>query len=197
MDAVRYTIALILVVGFPAVMSMWWVIHPLARFWRRRGPVATYLTVIAVAAAIAFGLFRWRGVLLAVEFGFRWPLTAAGSVCLAGAVWLERQYRRQIDIPTLLGLPELSAKRPSRLLTEGVYGRLRHPRYLGLLLELSAFALFVNYLAAYGVVAAAIPLGYLLVRLEERELLQRFGEDYERYMREVPRFLPRRRRHQR
>ncbi len=197
MDAVRYTIALILVIGFPAAMSMWLVIHPLARFWRRRSPVAAYLAVVAVAAAIAFGLFRWRGVLLAVEFGFRWPLAALGIVCLAGAVWLERHYRRQIDIPTLLGLPELSRKRPSRLLTEGIYGRLRHPRYLGLLLELSAFALFVNYLAAYGLIAAAIPLGYLLVRLEERELLQRFGKDYERYMSEVPRFLPRLRRRRR
>jgi protein-S-isoprenylcysteine O-methyltransferase Ste14 len=57
--------------------------------------------------------------------------------------------------------------------------------------ELSGTALFVNYLAVYVLVLATVPVLYLTVRLEERELVERFGEAYERYMAEVPRFLPR------
>lgn len=190
MDTVRYFLALIILVSFPAAMSMWLVIHPLARFWRRRGPAVTYLAVVAVAGASAVVFFRLRGALLQIEYGFRWPLTAVGIACLLGATWIEHRYRRQIDVATLLGLPELSRKRPSRLLTEGIYGRIRHPRYVGILLEVSAFAFFVNYLAVYVLVVAVIPMIYLIVLLEERELAQRFGEEYERYRRDVPRFVP-------
>ena len=191
MDAARYFIALFLLVAFPAAMSMWLLIHPLARFWRRRGPTITYASVVVLAAVIGLLVFRFREPLLRVDFGFNWVLTiAAILVYIAGAL-LERQYRRHLTIATLLGLPEVSENRPSRLLTEGIYSKVRHPRYLGLMCEISATALLVNYLAIYLLVLATIPVVYLTVWLEERELVERFGEAYERYMAEVPRFLPR------
>ncbi len=191
MDAARYVTALILVVIFPAAMSMWLLIHPLAGFWRRRGPIVTYLAVGAFATLIASGLFCWRAVLLRVEFGFSWGLTAGAMICMAVAILLERQYRRHLSVATLLGLAEVSEKRPSELITRGIYARIRHPRYVGILFEASAFALFANYLALYALVVATVPLLYLIVFLEERELRDRFGEEYECYMRRVPRFLPR------
>ena len=191
MDAARYFIALFLLLAFPAAMSMWLLIHPLVGFWRRRGPTITYVSVVALAGVIGSLLFQLRRPILRVEFGFNWVLTiAAILVYIAGAL-LERQYRRHLTIATLLGLPEVSANRPSTLLTEGIYSKVRHPRYLGLMCEISATALLVNYLAIYLLVLATIPVLYLTVWLEERELVERFGEAYERYMRQVPRFLPR------
>jgi protein-S-isoprenylcysteine O-methyltransferase Ste14 len=191
MDAVRYFIALFLIVAFPAAMSMWFLIHPLAGFWRRRGPTITYASVVALAAVIGLLVFRFREPLLRVEFGFSWVLTAGAILCYLGGGLLEWQYRKHLTVATLLGLPEVSESRPSELLTEGIYSRIRHPRYIGLMCELSGTALFVNYLAVYVLVLATVPVLYLTVRLEERELVERFGEAYERYMAEVPRFLPR------
>jgi protein-S-isoprenylcysteine O-methyltransferase Ste14 len=189
-DAVRYYVALILLVAFPPALLAWFVIHPLAGFWRRRGPTMTYLVVVGIAVSIGAALYRYREPLLGIQFGSNWLLTAAGLVSLAGAILLEHHYRRQLSVSTLIGLPELSSQRERRLLTEGVYARIRHPRYLGLLLEILGFALFVNYLATYVVAAAMVPTLYLIVLLEERELCERFGEEYERYMRRVPRFFP-------
>jgi protein-S-isoprenylcysteine O-methyltransferase Ste14 len=51
--------------------------------------------------------------------------------------------------------------------------------------------MIVNYLAIYIVFIAYIPVIYLVVLLEEQELRKRFGAAYEKYCREVPRFIPR------
>ena len=50
--------------------------------------------------------------------------------------------------------------------------------------------LFANYLESYVVVVLYLSLIYLVVRLEEKELRQWFGADYEDYCRRVPRFMP-------
>ena len=53
-----------------------------------------------------------------------------------------------------------------------------------------AYALFCNYLATYLLVPAVAILIYLIVLLEERELRNRFGAEYEAYCARVPRFVP-------
>lgn len=190
MDAVRYYIALLMVVAFPAGMSMWFVIHPFARFWRRRGPGTTYVAVLSIAVAIGFVVFRFRGVLLSVEFGFSWPLALLAAAFYGAGIVVELQWRRQMSAGTLLGLPEVSEERPDVMLDQGIYGKIRHPRYLGMLCQIAGSAFLTNYLAVYALFAVSIPLLYLTVVLEERELIQRFGDRYIEYMRQVPRFIP-------
>jgi len=46
-------------------------------------------------------------------------------------------------------------------------------------------------LAAVFVWVIAILFLYCISRYEERKLLARFGQDYERYIQEVPMFIPR------
>jgi protein-S-isoprenylcysteine O-methyltransferase Ste14 len=50
-------------------------------------------------------------------------------------------------------------------------------------------ALIANYLVLYLVVALLLPGIYVIVRLEEKELRDRFGLAYDEYSRRVPRFL--------
>ncbi|MGH8119124.1 MAG: methyltransferase family protein [Gammaproteobacteria bacterium] len=51
--------------------------------------------------------------------------------------------------------------------------------------------LLANYLAPYVVLLLWFPAVNMIVRMEERELRQRCGEEHVQYCREVPRFLPR------
>ena len=78
------------------------------------------------------------------------------------------------------------------LLTRGIYSAVRHPRYVGGAVGTLGMALFANYLSAYAVCALYFPLITAVAAAEERELLARFGDDYHRYMKAVPRFIPRR-----
>ncbi len=63
-----------------------------------------------------------------------------------------------------------------KLLRDGIYGMVRHPRYLSADLGLLSNALFVNYLGLYLLLVILIPFGYALLIMEERELVDRFGE---------------------
>jgi protein-S-isoprenylcysteine O-methyltransferase Ste14 len=70
----------------------------------------------------------------------------------------------------------------------------RHPRYLSAGLAVIAVALFVNYVGVYTLILLLFPLGHPMLVLEERELADRFGEEYRQYQRQVPRIIPRWRR---
>jgi protein-S-isoprenylcysteine O-methyltransferase Ste14 len=191
MDSIRYYLALLLVIGVPPPCVYWLIIHPLAQFWRDVGPRWTFTIVGTLVVATAAGLFLARASLLSVEFGTRSPLVVAGLLLLAAGMWVEVHCRRHLGIGTLVGLPEVDpARYTPKLLTEGIYGRIRHPRYVAGVLSLLSLALVANYLVAYVVVVLMVPTLYLIAILEERELLERFGAEYEAYSRRVPRFVP-------
>jgi protein-S-isoprenylcysteine O-methyltransferase Ste14 len=192
MNTARYWVALYLVAMVPGATLYRFSIHPLIRFWRRVGPRRTLAIHLAATLLLAAAIFMLRRPLLAVEFGTNPMLIAVAiplfALSIAGRILLGRQLKNT----TLLGVPELAAE-PSarRLITEGVYSRVRHPRYLQMVVALLALALFTNYLATYVLVLLFVLALFPLTRIEERELRERFGAEYEAYCARVPRFIPR------
>lgn len=133
-----------------------------------------------------------RRRIMAVDYGTNyWTIALAViAVVIGAAVAVKR--KRFLTFAILAGAPQLSEKRyPGILLTEGIYGKIRHPRYVETILFVLAYALFGNYLAGYLVSLMTTVCIYPIVLLEERELLERFGEEYAEYTRRVPRFIPR------
>lgn len=195
LDAFRYTVALAEVLMVPGALLYWFSIHPFVGFWRKVGIRRTLAIHMAGAALLAWLLFLIRGWLLAVDFGFN-PVLAGVSVPLfVFSVRLRKRLARHLTLKTLTGFPELDpARYPSGMLTEGIYSRIRHPRYLEIAVALLAYALLTNYLAAYLLFVLGCLALLAIVRWEERELRQRFGAEYEAYCARVPRFIPRRER---
>ncbi len=191
MHSVRYYVALVVLLSVPPGLLLWFIIHPFASFWRRFGPVWTYSILVLPMVAMMFGLFLVRKPLLTIDFGTRYELIAVGVLVMVGAVTIGIKRKKHLTFGILAGLPELSQQRyPGKLLTEGLYAKIRHPRYVEAFLGILGYALIANYLAPYFLVLLSIPIIFLIVALEERELRDRFGEEYEEYCRNVPRFLP-------
>lgn len=78
-----------------------------------------------------------------------------------------------------------------RLITDSVYGVVRHPQYTGIFL--AVFGQLVHWpTIATLALAPLIVFAYVhLARREERRMLERFGEAYVAYRQRVPMFFPR------
>lgn len=193
MNSWRYTLAIFSICIFFPLLFYWPIIHGGIRFWRRLGPGITFGVVWSALFAGGAGLYSIRERLLQVDFGFNPVLLGAGLLCLFIAAWVRiLLHRNKVTHQFLVGMPEVApATHPQPLVRTGVYAHVRHPRYLQLLLIQIGWAMVTNYLAPYLVLIVWIPAVYVIALLEERELRDRFGEEYEKYRREVPRFLPR------
>jgi len=192
-DRIRYVLAVLSVITLPPGLLFWFVIHPWARWWRKLGPVRTYLIVLPAVVAFGVLLFHLRARLLGADLGVNWDLIAIGAVLCGISNWIALQHWKHLSIATMIGIPELSptGQRRGKVLKDGIYRVVRHPRYLSAGLAVIANALFVDYMGVYLLIFLLFPLGYPMLVLEERELIDRFGEEYRQYQQEVPRILPR------
>ena len=190
--AVAYWIAFATVVTVVPALLFWLLVHPFIGFWRKVGPAVTYVVVVALLLPVAVVLFLYREPILAVRFRINWPMVLASWALVALAVYIGFRLRRQLPVSVMFGVPELRpGARCGRLLDQGIYASIRHPRYVEVAVMLTAAALYCNYLATWLVLALYVVSFYGVVLLEERELRERFGKEYDEYCRRVPRFIPR------
>jgi len=76
------------------------------------------------------------------------------------------------------------------VIRENVFAETRHPVYLGaILMYLAAVALSLSLIGAALWIVIALYYHYL-ARYEEGLLIRKFGEDYRKYMQQVPMWLP-------
>lgn len=89
-----------------------------------------------------------------------------------------------------LGKPDANFENTSVLVKEGLYKYIRHPLYLSLLLlGTGAMIKDPGFLQlVFGVVNLATI--WLTARIEEKEMISRFGSDYKQYMKETKMFIP-------
>ena len=83
------------------------------------------------------------------------------------------------------------ARREGKLVTDGPYARMRHPQYTGLFLIVFGEGI-VHWPTIVSVIAfPVIVFAYtMLARKEERQMLDKFGDEYRRYQQQVPMFIP-------
>lgn len=86
-----------------------------------------------------------------------------------------------------LSILALRKKGVGNIVDSGVYGVVRHPMYLGaMIMFLSHVFLGQNWIVAIGTIVAIVCC-YLISLSDEEQNLEKFGDDYKRYMQKVPR----------
>jgi protein-S-isoprenylcysteine O-methyltransferase Ste14 len=110
----------------------------------------------------------------------------AGGLGLFMVVWVSAAFVRRGE-----GTP-IPLEPPTHLVVAGLYRYVRNPMYAVAVLIVLAEALYFRstWLVLYAGVLWAI-LHTALVTWEEPQLKRRFGIEYEQYLREVPRWIPR------
>jgi len=106
-----------------------------------------------------------------------WGVVFCGGAGILARKGLVTVFGKPREIPTVI--------------REGVFGIVRHPVYLSEILLYIGLLGFNLSLIACGILIGAIVFLHYIARYEEKLLVARFGDDYRRYMREVPMWIPR------
>jgi protein-S-isoprenylcysteine O-methyltransferase Ste14 len=138
----------------------------------------------------SFALAMWGIARLLPGLSADWPgrvpasvaLALAGAmVSLAGVLAFRRQ-RTTVN--------PLKPQRATSLVATGIYRFTRNPMYLGMLVVLVAWALYLSNLAAAALVPLFVPcLNRLQILPEERVLRAKFGAAFDDYVARVRRWI--------
>jgi len=81
--------------------------------------------------------------------------------------------------------------RPEKVISTGIYSKIRHPQYFGAILSHIGITILLSSLFSLLSTPLIIFLIYLFSWKEEKELIREFGKEYEVYKKKVPMLLPR------
>jgi protein-S-isoprenylcysteine O-methyltransferase Ste14 len=122
------------------------------------------------------------------EYTLRNGPLVAGVTCIVSGLWLF--YRSHADLGTNWSLT-LEIREQHRLITQGVYRRIRHPMSSALALYALGQALVIpNWVAGPSNLIAFAILFAFRVRPEEKMMVDEFGNEYIAYIARTKRLVP-------
>lgn len=183
-------VALITIIIWPVVPLFWIPVHGLSKIFKKLG-LLTYIMPLTTWLPLAYFIYSQRDFLLQFKTGFPMTINIIGIVLLITGTLLHIWTGKLLGFWGLLGLPEISAKVRSGLVTEGAFSVIRHPTYLAHTLMFIGIFLMTEVIAV-GIVTLVdfVLVNVIIIPLEDRELLDRFGEEYKDYKKKVPGFFP-------
>ena len=185
------TLAWILCVIYSTIPAFWLLIHPRAEYWRsrRQSPYKILLPLWIVMWIVTAAITApWRSVLL---YRNNWTWIPAALLFCAGLI-LYKLSHAHFSLEQLSGLPEIGrGHNDQHLITTGIRARIRHPIYLAHLCEMLAWSLGTGLAVCLALTAWAIVTGAIMIKMEDRELEKRFGEEFRQYQSTVPALVPR------
>ena len=150
-------------------------------------------------SAFLIAFTQWGGLALALAAPQLWPgLNFPGNPWIVVAIGLTLTWAgialREWAIVTLgrFFRRVVMIQEGHRLVTRGPYRFVRHPSYTGALLALTGFGIALDSPVSAAALFVLSLVGYLArIKVEERALLEAFGEDYRDYARRTARLVPR------
>ncbi|NYT20464.1 MAG: isoprenylcysteine carboxylmethyltransferase family protein [Methanomicrobiales archaeon] len=160
---------------------------------RKEGKRPTPDTPLVYLPALGFFIvpliFVLTPILSFADYALPFWAGLAGTGIFALAIWL--LWRSHADLGRYFS-PVIEVVEGQRLVTDGVYRRIRHPMYTAhLLWGVSQPLLLWNWVAGFALLATFVPFIVVRMPAEERAMRQQFGGEYETYEARTGRLLPR------
>ncbi|HUS50490.1 MAG TPA: methyltransferase [Candidatus Paceibacterota bacterium] len=94
---------------------------------------------------------------------------------------------------SFFGLKEIKGNlvKAKRVYDKGIYSKIRHPIYSGLIVSLFGFSLIINSLLFFIYSFLTILMFIWIAFYEEKHLIRRFKKNYEEYKKKTGMFIPR------
>ncbi len=145
--------------------------------WKRDPLFWTYSILMFLPIIMVFIFYNYYHLDLCVYAGWILLVFSVVIIFLAGG-----EFRKKGGAPKGKGIVHTTV-----LVDSGVYAVVRHPQYLGFILFVLALALTSQHWLSMisGVLGSS--LFYKDVLREEQMSVEKFGDDYKRYMERVPR----------
>ncbi len=184
-EIARFIAIVILAFELP-VPVYWLILHTPVFFWRKHVRAAFPVAVLSAWGIVDFLLYRFHAELFRRELSL-W-LALAGLVLIAFDVFAFSKSEAALGSRRIVGRAELAGSR--ELIADGLYARVRHPRYLGMMSGVFGACLIVALPSLWAASLLWLVLALLMIRAEERELRARLGLAYRAYAERVPALLP-------
>ncbi len=141
---------------------------------------------VFVTAAAMYGV---SNMLPALKFSLNGSTALAlglAGIGLSSGIMGVTQFKKAQTTPN----PQALEKVSSSLVTSGIYNYSRNPMYLGLVLMLLAWALYLSHLLAFVLVPVFILyITRFQIQPEERMMAKKFGKSYQAYVSRVRRWI--------
>lgn len=185
---------LMMIMMYPIVPIFLTELHFAINFWRKLGTL-TYLVIFAEWLPIGLTLYLLQRPLLSYQTNLGPIGLVSGLILIGLAIALHAWTAKLIGVKATIGYTELRPDAQSteqNLVTSGPFSVVRHPSYWAHIV-IDAGLYLITGIATLGLIAIidfAI-IYFVVINLEDRELVSRFGERYKHYQEAVPKFFPR------
>ncbi len=176
---------------WPIIPLFWIPVHMATGLFKRLGLFA-YILPSVTWVPVAFLIYSNRAFLLQSRMDLPLVLNVSGYPLFVIGISLHIWTAILLGGLGIVGAPEIFSKIRSDLVRKGPFSVVRHPTYLAHTLIFTGVFLITEVLAV-GIVAVVdfIVVNTIIIPFEEKELLSRFGTEYELYKKQVPaRFFP-------
>jgi protein-S-isoprenylcysteine O-methyltransferase Ste14 len=174
-----------------AIPLFWIPVHFATNFFRKLG-LFTYVMPFITWLPLAYFVYINRDFFFHLQIRLPLVLRLGGTVLFMLGTLLHLWTARLLGMRGIIGMPEISRHVHEDLVTTGPFSMVRHPTYIAHTLIFSGVFLITGAVSV-GIVALVdfTVVNTVIIPLEEKELLDRFGGVYKDYKKRVPsKFFP-------
>ena len=155
---------------------------------RKESPVVFIGMALWGVALLAPFVVMFSELLSIADYDIAGIFRVVGAVIFISSLWV--LWRSHADLADNF-TPSLFIRSNHRLVTNGIYRKIRHPMYLSFYMWAIGQALLIQNWIAGPLGLFAFGLIYLFrIEREERQLLEKFGAEYKNYMKSTRRLFP-------